>query len=110
MEALEFNRAGFQMPQVVSANRLDDGIVVFLARGEAWVEQIAGAEVFSDKAALEAALARGQAAVDENLVVDIAPVDVEITPRGIEPKHIRDRIRAAGPTVRLDHGKQAAAG
>jgi hypothetical protein len=98
------------MPQVVSANRLDDGIVVFLGRGDIWVERIAEAEVFADKAALAAGAARGDAAVKNNLVVDIAPVDVEITPRGPEPTHIRERIRAAGPTVRLDHGKQAAVG
>lgn len=96
------------MPQVVSANRLHDGAVVFLAAGDAWAEWISEARVFDDKAGLEAGLARAQADVKANRVVDIAPVDVEITPRGPKPTHIRDRIRAAGPTVRLDHGKQSA--
>ena len=97
------------MPQVVSANRLDDGIVVFLASNDAWVERLADAEVFADKATFESGLARAQTAAGRSVVVEVAPVDVEITPRGLAAKHIRDRIRAAGPTVRLDHGKQAAA-
>ena len=98
------------MPQVVSANRLDDGIVVFLAADDRWVEGLGDAQVFAEKAEAEAGLARGQAAVAHNLVVDIQPMDVAQTPRGVEAKHIRDRIRAAGPTVRRDHGKQAIAG
>jgi len=98
------------MPQVVSANRLTDGVVVFLAPGGAWAERLAGAAVFTDKPALENGLAQARDAAARNLVVDIAAVDVETTPRGLLPKHIRDRIRAAGPTVHLDHGKQAAGG
>ncbi len=96
------------MPQIVSANRLTDGIVVFLAASDAWVEGIAGARIFDDKASLEAGMATAGRASAENIVVDVAPVEVAQTPRGPEPKHIRDRIRAAGPTVRTDHGKQAA--
>jgi Protein of unknown function (DUF2849) len=96
------------MPQVLSANRLADGIVVFLDAAGQWVESIAGAEVFADKAALEAGVARATRSAAANLVVEVAPVDVALTPRGPQPTHIRDRIRAAGPTVYLDHGKQAA--
>jgi hypothetical protein len=98
------------MPQVVSANRLDDGVVVFLAAGDRWVERLGDAEVFGDKAGAEYGLARGLAAVARNIVVEVQLVEVEQTARGIEARHIRDRIRAAGPTVRLDHGKQAVAG
>lgn len=96
------------MPQIVSANRLSDGLVVFLASGDRWVESIGDAELFADKAAIDAGLARAQAAQAANLVVEILAVDVETTARGVEPKSMRDRIRAAGPTVRRDHGKQAA--
>ncbi len=98
------------MLQIISANRLSDGLVVFLASDGAWVERLAEAEVFSDKAASAAGLARAQTAAARNIIVDIAPVDVEIAPDGPWPTHIRDRIRAAGPTVRRDHGKQAGAG
>ncbi len=98
------------MPQIVSANRLTDGIVVFLGQGDQWVENFRSAALLADKPALEAGLARAQDAVRANIVVEVAPMDVAETPHGLEPKHIRDRIRAEGPTVRLDHGKQAAHG
>jgi len=97
------------MPQVVSANRLAEGTVVFLAQDDHWKESLADAQVFADKTAMEDGLSRAARAVAKNEVVDIAPMDVDSTPRGLEPRHIRDRIRAAGPTVRLDHGKQAVA-
>lgn len=94
------------MPQVVSANRLTDGIVVFLA-GDAWVERLADAQIFAD--AKDAASGLAQADIDfkANFVVEIAAFDVRVTPTGIEPSHLRDRVRAAGPTVHRDHGKQA---
>jgi hypothetical protein len=97
------------MPEIVSANRLTDGIVVFLAKDDSWVETLAGAELFSGKPAVAEGLKRAEAAMARNLVVEILAVEVETTPRGIEPRHIRDRIRAAGPTVHRDHGKQAVA-
>ena len=98
------------MPQIVSANRLVDGVVVFLAMDDQWVETLGGAEVFTDGASAEAGLARGRAAAARNIVVEILPVEVEQTAHGPRARHIRDRIRAAGPTVRRDHGMQATAG
>ena len=35
-------------------------------------------------------------------VVDVQVIDAERTPDGVRPGHIKDRIRALGPTVRLD--------
>ncbi len=95
------------MPQAISANRLTDGIIVYLGRGENWVERLADAHVFADKAAIDAGLAAAQAAVLKNLVVEVTPFDVEVRSKGPVALHIRDRIRAAGPSVHLDHGKQA---
>lgn len=95
------------MPQVISANRLGDGIIVFLAKGGNWVESLAGAEIFADKTGAEAGLAAAGAAMAANIIIEITPFDVDITSAGPVPRHIRDRIRSAGPTVRLDHGKQA---
>ena len=98
------------MPHVLSANRLADGIVVFLAEDGGWVERIGDAAILADKAALEAGMERARAATAANVVVEAAPVEVDATPAGVRPRHVRDRIRAMGPTVRLDHGKQAALG
>jgi hypothetical protein len=96
------------MPQVVTANRLTDGIVVYLGPGGSWVEYLSQAAVFDDKTSIEAALAAGQDSVVANLVVDVFAFDVTATAKGPQASHIRDRIRAMGPTVHPDHGKQAA--
>jgi sulfite reductase (NADPH) hemoprotein beta-component len=97
------------MPQVVTANRLTDGIVVFLGPGGSWVEYLSQATVFDGKPAVEEALGTAQKAVAANLVVDVFAFDVTVGAQGPQANHIRDRIRAMGPTVHPDHGKQAVA-
>jgi hypothetical protein len=103
-----FNHPTLEMPQVISANRLTDGIIVFLGVGDAWVERLAEAKVLHDEAELKAAMARATADVAASRVVEVAAFEVEVSGLNIRPKHLRDRIRAAGPTVHPDHGKQAA--
>ena len=95
------------MSQVISANRLTDGIIVFLASGHRWVESLQQAEVFPDATATKAALARVDADLRDNFVIEVAAFDVTTAGGRIEARHLRDRIRAAGPTVHKDHGKQA---
>jgi hypothetical protein len=95
------------MPQVVSANRLTDGTVVFLGPQDRWVELLSEAEIFDGEAAISAALARAKAAEARNLVLDCAAFEVTGSGPTIAAVHLRDAIRAAGPTVHRDHGKQA---
>jgi hypothetical protein len=40
-------------------------------------------------------------------VVDVNLIDVEVVDGEIVPQRLRERIRAAGPTNRVDLGKQA---
>jgi hypothetical protein len=96
------------MPQVVTANRLTDGRVVFLDAHGAWVERLAEAAPFSDKSALEAATKHAEQDVAGNLVVDVFAFEVKVDGATISAITLRDKIRTRGPTVRLDHGKQAA--
>lgn len=35
-------------------------------------------------------------------VIDATVIDAQVTPEGVRPAHIKDRIRALGPTVRPD--------
>ena len=93
------------MAQVLTANRLSDGEVVYLASNGAWVEGLAGAQVLNTPAEAETALATGQDAERNQLVVHAYLFDV--TPAQ-KPVKMREIIRAAGPTVRRDLGKQAA--
>ncbi|NOT39950.1 MAG: DUF2849 domain-containing protein [Alphaproteobacteria bacterium] len=89
------------MPQVLTANRLSDGEVVYLAPDGTWVEGIDAAQVVNDA---DAALATGQQAERDRKIVHAYLFD--ITPNH-RPMKMREIIRAAGPTVRTDLGKQA---
>jgi len=96
--------------KVLTANRLTDGEAVWYSRETGWVETIGAAEVARDKAT-EADLERaGKAAVARNEVVDVELIDVDVEDGGVRPQRLRERIRAAGPTNRLDLGKQARIG
>ncbi|MBP6012378.1 MAG: DUF2849 domain-containing protein [Alphaproteobacteria bacterium] len=92
------------VPQVLTANRLLDGEVVYLAGDGAWVESIAAAQVLATPAHGEAALAKGVEAERNLHVVHAYLFDVT---QQLKPVKMREIIRAAGPTVRQDLGKQA---
>ena len=94
------------VPQMLTANRLLDGEVAYWRHGH-WVPEFAAGEVFDEPAAADAALAAAQAFVRDNKVVATYLFDVRRTPKGIEPVKEREAIRAAGPSVRADLGKQA---
>ncbi|WP_274626631.1 DUF2849 domain-containing protein [Arvimicrobium flavum] len=96
--------------KVLTANRLIDGEAVWYAGGQRWSEAIADAEVAGDKAAEEALDAIGKAAFAANQVLDVELIDVEVQDGAIVPNRLRERIRAAGPTIRHDLGKQARPG
>ena len=93
--------------QVISANRLGDGLVVYLTRDGEWSEAIADAHIADDAAAADLALAVAGAAVARQAVVDPYLVDVDIGGPAPRPTRYREFIRAQGPSVRRDLGKQA---
>ena len=97
------------MLQVLTANRLIDGEVVYLAPNGAWVERLDAARVFDNKADADAALGLGGEAERRQLIVHAYLFDVVQVDDGLKPVKQREIIRAAGPTVRRDLGKQAAA-
>jgi hypothetical protein len=94
----------FRLTQIVTANRLIDGIVVFQDETGGWSEDFARAAVHEDAAA---ALARASDDVAASLVVDPYAIEVELRNGHYAPKALREAIRATGPTVRRDLGKQA---
>ena len=93
--------------QVISANRLGDGIVVYLAANGEWSERIAHARVIDGKEQGEAALDVAGGAVEACTVVDPYLIDITDSGGDRRPTLNREMIRAQGPTVRLDVGKQA---
>jgi hypothetical protein len=93
-------------PQMVTANRLVDGDVLYWQSGT-WVLVLAEGEVFRDADEAKAALSSAQHFVAGNVVVSPYLFDVELKAGVIHPVKEREVIRAAGPTVRDDLGKQA---
>jgi hypothetical protein len=87
------------MLNVVSANRLIDGTVVYLDPQGNWVEQLEAAAVFTSDADCEAGLETAQAAVGANLVVDPFAVAIVEDGNGRRAASLRDAIRALGPTI-----------
>lgn len=94
--------------QAITANRLIDGDVVYLTASENWSEWLADAAIAETDAETDMLLAvAGQAERDRKIVgayeFAVTRDDGEIRPVGM-----REVIRAAGPSVRTDLGKQAA--
>ncbi|MDZ4369357.1 MAG: DUF2849 domain-containing protein [Afipia sp.] len=102
----QHSRKGAQF-QALTANRLADGVVVYLTADDRWSESLQEADVADGKADGEALLARAQATVATNIVVEPYLFEVTRDEDGIRAASVRETIRQAGPTVRLDLGKQA---
>jgi hypothetical protein len=98
-----------QFPQIVIANDLLEGDVVFLGH-TGWVRNHRDARVGQSAPEIAAIEAIGKAAVAANRVVDASLIDVRLTADGTpEPLHYRERLRTLGPSIRPDLGKQAEA-
>jgi hypothetical protein len=99
-----------QGPQMLTANRLRDGDVLY-RKGDGWVLFLAEGEVYRDQASADAALAAATAELARNEFV--APYLFEVREANgqegvkIVPVKEREIIRAAGPTVHPHTGKQA---
>ncbi len=85
---------------VVSANRLSDGVVVFLDDSGHWTRKLELAALARDKRAGEVLLERGKA--EAFSVIDPFLVAVSEDDDGtIEPLSLREKIRVAGLTFQV---------
>jgi hypothetical protein len=91
--------------KAVTANLLKDGRVVYLAEDNSWAERIAAARLLDDAEA-DAVLAAAKARATEIAAAYLIDAD---TKGAAGQKALRETIRATGPTVRRDLGKQAEA-
>ncbi|PWR17903.1 DUF2849 domain-containing protein [Zavarzinia aquatilis] len=95
--------------KVLTANRLDDGAVVYIGKAAPWVEDLASALVAVDAGAEGQLTETAAAAVKARRVVGAYLMPVTVEDGRILPASVRERIRAAGPSNRPDLGKQALA-
>jgi hypothetical protein len=84
---------------VVTANRLVDGIVVYLASDGSWTEEIERARVASTEDETQALESQAEQAVKNRIVVAIYAMPVEIKDGAVDPLSVRERIRASHRTT-----------
>jgi hypothetical protein len=87
------------MPQMIIANRLKDGVVVFFAAGDRWVPRISDGLVIEDEAERDRLLATAKVHEAKCLVVEPNAIEVVVEATGPRPVAIREAIRAFGPTI-----------
>jgi hypothetical protein len=90
------------MQQMIIANRLSDGRVVFLAPDNGWDTSIDAAAVVDDTAEAERLLAVAKRDEAGSVVIDPQLIEVAVVDGRLRPTAIREAIRAFGPTVRTD--------
>ena len=93
------------MPQMIIANRLRDGVVVFLAPGELWDPAIAAGTLVDNEAEAAKLMTVAKRHEGECQVIDPQLIDVEVEDGKPRPTAIREAIRAFGPTVRSSRAK-----
>ncbi len=91
--------------QVVTANRLRDGTVVYLDSEDGWSERIEAARVAGDDEAGADLLARSETPAQALKVVGPYLMEVTETDGRITPVGVREIIRARGPSVGTDIGE-----
>jgi hypothetical protein len=95
--------------QVVTANRLRDGVIVWLTPALSWSEDFAESKVLRDEAEAKAALDAAGGAVKARLVVGPYLAEFNETPEGLQAASARERIRASRlPTITPDQGSWTA--
>jgi hypothetical protein len=87
------------MPSVITANRLTDGVVVYLASNGEWSEQIANARVADTDEETKALEAEAENAVRERRIVGAYPMPIALRDGAVDPLSVRERIRAAHRTT-----------
>lgn len=90
--------------KAVTANLLSEGTVVWMKADGEWAGRIEDAAAFDDAKA-EEALKRANA--DFTRVVGAYLIEVDPGHGAIGQERLKETIRALGPTVRPDLGKQA---
>jgi len=93
-------------PQMLTANCLRQGDVLYWKAG-GWTPNFAEGEVLHDPATAEAALEAAKKFVTDNRVVSPYLFEVREQNGKIRPLKEREIVRAAGPSIRTDLGKQA---
>ncbi len=83
------------MPKVMTANRLLDGAVVYLAAEDAWVTDLAQARLADTEEAENLLEAASKRAVHRQHIVGAYAMEVSLVDGRPQPRSVRELIRAA---------------
>ena len=86
--------------QLVTANRLSDGVVVYLTADGSWSTSVNEGHFVTDDEA-DALLKSADKSIDDCTVVDAYLIAVEAAGTDVRPIRFREQVRAKGPTVAL---------
>ena len=87
------------MQQIFTANRLADGLVVYLTETGDWSEDVDQSFVCVNEDDLNAYEQRAVKAAVDREVVEPYPIPVQRTADGVRPVRYREVIRAFGPSI-----------
>ena len=90
--------------KVLTANRLGDGIAVWLDANGQWTERLQDAFVARHAEAVTAIEDAGRKAFASNVVLDVNVIEFEEKGGLLRPLRLRERIRAEGPTIAYADG------
>jgi len=93
--------------KILTANWLRNGETVYYTDAGDWSPYVTKAKVATTPEEADALAKIGAAAYAANQVIDVAVIDI-LPGGGVKPAHIREIIRAQGPTVRSDLNKPVA--
>ena len=88
--------------QMIIASRLTDGRVVFMGDGGEWVESIQDGVVLENDTDAVRLMSMARQSALGNIVVDPYFIDVVFDKGRPQPAHVREAIRAFGPSVRTE--------
>ena len=94
--------------KIFTANRLSDGVVVFLCGDGSWIEALDASGVIGSTD-METRMEALAVAAEEAAIV-VGPYPIEVTNEGgeVRPVSLRECIRAYGPTTHPEFAKQSA--
>jgi len=92
-------------PQMILANRLGDGRVVFFTRDGGWSPETTEA-AYADDDGIAALLDEANKGVADNLVAGTEVIGATVENNIAYPAHIKHVMQAKGPSVRADLGYQ----
>ena len=90
------------MSQIIIANDLRTGEIVYFAQDRSWTADLAKAQRFASADEAKAVLESKEMAGSGTKVIGAEAIALTGAAGGDRPESLRDRIRAIGPTVRTD--------